>query len=114
MKYKSQYSSLVRSVVLLAAVAIAVPAFAKPMTKNIPLIHDALVGKTDVKAGEYRFLIDGNHLTVMNGRKTVAEADGRWEDRDQKNQNTEILSGENGKVMEIRFEGQKSAFVLAQ
>ena len=114
MEYKSQYPSFVRSMVLLAAVAIAVPVFAKPMTKNIPLIHDMQVGKTDVKAGQYRFLIDGNHLTVMNGKKTVAEADGRWEDRDKKNQNTEILSGANGQVMEIRFEGQKSAFVLAQ
>ena len=106
--------SFVRSMVLLAAVAISVPAFAKPMAKNIPLNHDVHVGMTDVKAGEYRFLIDGNHLTIQNGKKVVAESEGRWEDRDKKSQYTEILSNAEGKVIELRFEGQKSAFVLAQ
>ncbi len=70
--------SFIRSMVLLAAVAISVPVFAKPMTKNIPLNHSATVGTSDLKAGDYRFVIDGNHLTVMNGKKVVAEADGRW------------------------------------
>jgi hypothetical protein len=106
--------SFIRSVVLLAAVAISVPAFAKPMVKNIPLNHSVQVGKTDVKAGEYRFLIDGNHLTIQNGKKVVAEAEGRWEDRDKKSEYTEILSNNEGKVLELRFAGQKSAFVLAQ
>ena len=106
--------SFLRSMVLLSAVAISVPAFAKPMVKSIPLNHDVHVGATDVKAGEYRFLIDGNHLTIQNGKKVVAEADGRWEDRDKKSDYTEILSGKDGKVLELRFAGQKSAFVLAQ
>ncbi len=106
--------SLVRSMVLLAAVAISVPAFAKPVSKNIPINHNVQIGKSDVKAGEYRFLIDGNHLTIQNGKKVVAEADGRWEDRDKKSDYTEILSNSEGKVLELRFAGQKSAFVLAQ
>ena len=107
-------NSFVRSMVLLAAVAISVPVFAKPMTKNIPINHSVQVGKTDVKAGEYRFMIDGNHLTIQNGKKVVAEADGRWEDRDKKSEYTEILSNAEGHVLELRFAGQKSAFVLAQ
>ena len=45
-----------------------------------------------MKAGEYRFLIDGNHLTIQNGKKVVAESEGRWEDRDKKSEYTEILS----------------------
>jgi hypothetical protein len=114
MQSKSRNNSLVRSMVLLAAVAIAVPVFAKPMTKNIPLNHSVQVGKSDVKAGEYRFTIDGNHLTILNGKKTVAESNGKWEDRDKKNEYTEILSGADGKVLEIRFAGQKSAFVLSE
>jgi len=100
--------------VLLAAVAITVPVFAKPMAKNIPINHSVQVGKTDVKAGEYRFLIDGNHLTIQNGKKVVAESDGRWEDLAKKSEYTEILSNREGKVIELRFAGQKSAFVLAQ
>jgi hypothetical protein len=107
-------NSFVRSMVLLAAVSISVPVFAKPMNKNIPLMHDVHVGKFDVKAGEYRFLIDGNHLTIMNGKKTVAESDGRWEERDKKYESNEILSNADGKVLELRFGGQKNAFVLAQ
>jgi hypothetical protein len=106
--------TLFRSMVLFSAVAISVPVFAKPMTKNIPINHEVQVGKSDLKAGEYRFLIDGTHLTIMNGRQIVAEAEGRWEDRDKKNEYTEILSGADGKMMELRFSGQKSAFVLAQ
>src|SRR5664279_1416044 len=95
-------NSFVRSMVLLAAVAISVPAFAKPVTKNIPINHSVQVGKTDVKAGEYRFMIDGNHLTIQNGKKVVAEAEGRWEDRDKKSEYTEILSNAEGHVLELR------------
>jgi hypothetical protein len=106
--------SFIRSMVLLAAVAISVPAFAKPMVKNIPLNHNVQVGKTDVKAGEYRFLIDGNHLTIQSGKKVIAESEGRWEERSAKSEYTEILSNSEGHVLELRFAGQKSAFVLAQ
>lgn len=106
--------SILRIMVLLSAVAISVPAFAKPMSKTIPINHQVHVGKTDVKAGEYRVLIDGNHLTLQNGKKVVAESDGRWEERDKKSDYTEILSNAQGEVLELRFAGQKSAFVLAQ
>lgn len=106
--------SFVRSLVLLAAVAISVPAFAKPMVKNIPLNHKVQVGKTDVQAGEYRFLIDGTHLTIQNGKKVIAESEGRWEDREKKSEYTEILSNAEGHVLELRFAGQKSVFILAQ
>jgi hypothetical protein len=105
--------SLIRSMVLLAAVAISVPAFAKPMAKNLPLNHSVTVGKSEVKAGEYRFVIDDNHLTIMNGKKVVAESNGRWEERDKKYDNAQIVSNGEGKVIEVRFAGQKSAFVLA-
>jgi hypothetical protein len=42
----------------------------------------------------------------------VAEADGRWEERNAKSDYTEILSNNDGKVLELRFAGNKSAFVL--
>lgn len=102
----------VRSLVLLAAAAIAVPAFAKPMSKSLPLNHAVHVGKYDVKAGDYSVLIDGNHLTMKKNNKVVAESDGHWEDRNAKSEYTEVLSNSEGKVLELRFEGKKSAFVL--
>jgi hypothetical protein len=100
---------------MLSAVAMAsVPVFAKPVSKSIPVNHKIVVGTSDLKEGEYRFVIDNNHLTIMNGKKTLAEADGKWEDRDAKSEYTGIVSNADGKVTELRFAGQKSVFVLAQ
>lgn len=105
--------SLLANLVLAGALALAVPVFAKPMSANVPIAHDVKVGQTDVKAGDYRFLIDGNHLTIMNGKKVVAEADGRWEERNVKSPYTSVVS-DSGKVTELRFEGKTSVFVLPQ
>lgn len=107
--------SFVRRIVLFSAVALAtVPVFAKPVSKSIPVTHKIVVGTADLKEGEYRFVIDNNHLTIKNGSKTVAEAEGKWEDRDAKSVYTSIVSNGDGKVTELRFAGQKSVFVLAQ
>jgi hypothetical protein len=106
--------SLLANLVLCGALAVAVPLFAKPMSTTVPLAHDVKVGQTDLKAGDYRFLIDGTHLTVFFGKKNVAEAEGRWEDRDKKSPYTEIVSSGEGKLIELRFEGKKSVFVLTQ
>jgi plastocyanin domain-containing protein len=100
--------------VLAGALAVAVPVFAKPMSANLPLTHNVKVGQTEIKAGDYRFLIDGNRLTILNGKKQVAEAEGRWEDRDAKAQYTSVVSDADGKIIELRFEGKKSVFVLPQ
>jgi len=106
--------SLLANLVLAGALAVAVPVFAKPMSANLPITHNVKVGQTEVKAGDYRFLIDGNHLTILNGKKTIAEADGRWEDRDAKAAYNSVVSNGDGKVIELRFEGKKSVFVLPQ
>ena len=106
--------SLLANLALCGALAIAVPLLAKPMSTTVPLTHSAKVGQTDLKAGEYRFQIDGNHLTILKGKNQVAEADGRWEDRDSKSDYTSIVSNAEGKVIELRFAGKKNVFVLAQ
>lgn len=106
--------SLLANLVLLGALSVAVPVLAKPVSTNLPLTRNVKVGQTEVKAGDYRILIDGNHLTVLNGKKQVAEANGRWEERDSKSQYTSIVSDAENKVIEVRFEGKKSVFVLPQ
>jgi hypothetical protein len=106
--------SLLAHLALCGALAIAVPLFAKPMSTTVPLSHSAKVGQTDLKAGEYRFLIDGNHLTIYKGKTPMAETEGRWEDRDSKSEYTAVVSNGDGKVIELRFAGKKSVFVLAQ
>jgi hypothetical protein len=107
-------TSLLANFALCGALAIAVPLFAKPVTSTLPLTHPAKVGQTDLKAGEYRFQIDGNHLTILKGKTHMAEADGRWEDRDSKADYNSIVSNSDGKVIELRFGGKKSVFVLNQ
>ena len=107
-------TSLVRSAALLAAVAIAVPVFAKPITKTINIGQAAKVGKADLKAGEYRLQIDGNKATVQKGKSVVAESEGRWEDRDTKSQYDAVLLSDNGQVKEVRFAGQARVFVFSE
>ena len=106
--------SLLANLVLCGALAIAVAAFAKPVSTTLPVTHTVKVGQTEIKAGDYRFLIDGNHLTILNGHKQVAEADGRWEDRESKADFNSIVSNADGKLIELRFQGKKSVFVLPQ
>src|SRR5258705_5280918 len=104
-------NSLLRSVALLAVTAIAVPVFAKPVSKTINISQSAKVGKADLQAGEYRLLIDGTKATVQKGKSVVAESEGRWEDRDTKSNYDAVLLSETGQVKEVRFSGQKRVFV---
>jgi hypothetical protein len=106
--------SFLRSVALLAVVALAVPVFAKPVSKTINIAQPAKVGKVDLKAGEYRLLIDGNKATVQKDKKVVAESEGRWEDREVKSSYDAVLLGDSGQVKEVRFAGEKRVFVFSE
>ncbi len=106
--------SLVRCLILASALAISVPAFAKPVVKDLPITHSMHVGKTTIQSGDYRILIDGNRLTIQKGKTVVAESEGRWEDRDTKPDQDQIVSDGSGRMLELRFGGKKSVFVLAQ
>jgi len=105
-------NSISRNATLFVVLALAVPVFAKPFTKTISLSQSAKVGRASVEAGEYLLSIDGNKATIQKGKNTIAESEGRWEDRDKKSDYTSILLGENGQVREVRFAGQKRVFVF--
>ncbi len=108
-------NSLLRCVALLAVAAVAsASAFAKPISKTINITQAAKVGKADLQAGEYRLLIDGSKATVQKGKSVVAESEGRWEDRDTKSNYDAVLLGEDGRVKEVRFSGQKRVFVFSE
>jgi hypothetical protein len=107
-------NSFVRSMALLAAIALAVPAFAKPFAKTINIAQAARLGKSDLKAGEYRLEIEGNKATVQKGKQVVAESEGRWEDRSAKSLYDSVLLSENGQVKEVRFAGQTRVFVFSE
>ncbi|PYT82076.1 MAG: hypothetical protein DMG40_07150 [Acidobacteria bacterium] len=107
-------SSIFRSLALLAALALAVPLFAKPFSKNINLAQTSKIGKAELQAGEYRLLIDGNKATVQKNGKVITETEGRWEDRNTKSSYDSVLIGENGQVKEVRFSGQARVFVFSE
>ena len=109
----------IRSLICSAALAVAfaattMPAFSKPVAKNITISQKAKVGKADLTAGEYRLMIDGDKATVMKNKTTVAESQGRWEDRDAKSLYDAVLVGDDGQVKEVRFSGQKRVFVFSE
>ena len=105
-------NSFVRSIALLAAVALAVPAFAKPFAKTISVSHIAKIGRAELQAGEYRLQIDGTKAIVQKGKQVVAESEGRWEDRSTKSPYDSLLLTDSGQVKEVRFAGQARVFVF--
>jgi len=107
-------NSIYRIAGLFVALALTTPVFAKPYTKTINISQSAKFGKASVQAGEYRLSIDGTKATVQQGKNTVAESEGRWEDRDTKSQYTAVLLNENGQVKEVRFAGEKKVFVFSE
>jgi hypothetical protein len=112
---RMKIQSLLRSAALVSTLAVAtVPAFSKPLAKTINISQNTKVGKSDVKAGEYRLLIDGNKATLIKNKTTVAESEGRWEDREAKSNFDSVLLGDQGQVKEVRFSGQKRVFVFSE
>jgi hypothetical protein len=103
-----------RSIALLAAIALTVPAFAKPFAKTINVSQNAMLGKSELKAGEYRLQIEGTKATVQKGKQVVAESEGRWEDRSAKASYDSLLISGNGQVKEVRFAGQTRVFVFSE
>jgi hypothetical protein len=99
---------------LLAALTLAIPTLAKPLTKTINISQSAKVGKATLEAGEYRLVIDGNKATVQKGKQTIAESEGRWETRDAKSNYDSVLLGPDGRVREVRFAGQNRVFVFSE
>ena len=107
-------NSFFRSIALLAAIALAIPAFAKPFSKTISIAQAAKLGKSELKAGEYRLQIEGTRATVQRGKEVVAESEGRWEDRSTKSSYDSVLLSETGQVKEVRFAGQTRVFVFSE
>jgi hypothetical protein len=104
--------SLLSLVALFVVVALAVPAMAKPVTKSLNLPTRTRLGGNLLDAGNYKLLIDDTTVTVKKGKEVIAQVQGEWEARAQKNDLTTILQGPNGEVLEIRFAGERRALVI--
>lgn len=107
-------NKIIRMATLVAALCVAIPAFAKPFVKFINITQTAKVGQATLQAGEYKLSIDGSKVTVEHGKNQVAQSEGRWEEREAKSPYDAVLLGENGQVREVRFAGQKRVFVFSE
>jgi hypothetical protein len=101
-----------RSAALLVALALAAPAFAKPVSKTIQISRTARFGKTELSAGEYRLLIDGNKVLVKKGNNTLAEVEARWEERAAKAEYDSVEIAGDGQVQVVGFAGEKRVLVF--
>ena len=103
-----------KSVVAVLALAIAVtPAFAKPVMKTITIAGNQKIAGKELKHDDYTFIVDDTKMVVQLHHKSVAEVTGRWEPRDTKYTANTVVSGPDGQIMELRFEGEKRAFVIS-
>jgi hypothetical protein len=75
-------NSFFRISALLAVLALALPAFAKPVSRDINLSQAAKVGTVTLDAGSYHFVIDGTTATIKKDGKKVAQSEGHWVNRD--------------------------------
>jgi hypothetical protein len=98
---------------MLAVVALAVPAMAKPVSKSMSLARPAKFGNTQLTVGDYRLLIDGNKVTVQRGKEVIAQAAGRWETRPQKSRYNSVVVGADGQVQEVRFAGDSHVLLIS-
>lgn len=106
---KNTWRSLVAMLVLSV---IVVPAFAKPVNKIITIAgHQKISGK-QLNNDAYTFRVDDTKLVVTLKNKVVAEATGRWEPRDTKYDGDAVVSDADGQIIELRFSGEKRAFVI--
>lgn len=105
--------SFVRTVAVLAIVALALPVLAKPVSKSLNISQPAKVGSTRLTAGDYRLLVDGDKVTVQQGKKVIATASARWEERNKKWDYDSVVIGPDGDLQEVRFAGESRVLVLS-
>jgi hypothetical protein len=102
-----------KSVVAVLALAMIVsPAFAKPVSRVITMAADQKIAGKQLNHDDYTFVVDDTKLVVELHRKVVAEVSGRWEPRDRKYDGNTVVSGADGQILEVRFSGEKRAFVI--
>ena len=104
----------VRMTLFIAALSLATAGVvtAKPVSKYIKLSETAKFGRSQVTAGEYTLLVDGNQVTVKKSGKVVAETTGQWEERAEKSPYNSVVLGSDRQVQEVRFSGKKQVLVL--
>lgn len=105
---------LLPGLALLATMGMVLPTFAadEHVNKSITIADTVTVNGTQLKPGDYRVKVDGDKVTIERGSKVVATAEGKWEPRAERFEDTAIIFDANHQVQEIRFSGHKDALVI--
>jgi hypothetical protein len=98
---------------VLTLAVLVMPAFAKPETRIITINGTTKIAGKELKNDDFAFKVDDTKLVVVKGSKVVAEATGRWEPRDKKYDTDTVVTGADGQIQELRFAGEKRAFVIS-
>ncbi len=63
-------TSVLSTLALLAVTALVMPVFGKPFEKNVTFGESVKVGSTQLDAGDYKVLVDGNKVTIERARRS--------------------------------------------
>jgi len=108
-------SNIWKSVLAVLVLAVLVmPAFANPITitKTITINGTERVAGKELKNDDYTFKVTDTKLVVELRNKVIAEITGRWEPRDKKYDTDTVVATQDGQIQELRFAGEKRAFVI--
>jgi len=100
---------------VLSAIAFAGMAMAAGKSYTLKLYEPAMVGNTELKAGEYRVEVTDQKAVIKAG-KVQKEADVKVETGDSKYDTTTVRlsSGAKPQIQEIRLGGTKTKLVFSE
>lgn len=99
---------------VVSLVAFAGMALAAGKSYPVTLYGPAMVGNTELKAGEYRVEIENDKAIIKSGKKTQKEAPVKVENSDEKYPTTSVRlsGGEKKQIQEIRIGGTNTKLVF--
>ena len=100
--------NFVAFVALVAALALAIPVFARASRTTITLTDACQLAGTKLPPGEYVMVVDGNKVTVYHNNKVVVTATGEWKKADGKFHDSGFACNSEGRVVQVRVEGRDS------
>ena len=95
----------------LAALALAIPAWARMLKANWNVSEPTTIGSTQVKAGSYQVLGDDSkkELNILLNGKVIGTVQGDWVKLPKKSNYSAVLATSN-KVTQVQFERTDKAF----
>ncbi len=84
----------------------------KPANKSMDLTTSARVGRVELEAGRCKVSVDGNKVTIRQGKTVVAEVEGRLEEREDESRYNGVLISAEGQIQEVRFAGDHRVMIL--